>query len=534
VGLIAAMGQAGEQPSWMLMTGLFFITLAVVRAAIGDHFSLSIDEGIYLAGAERAAQGQAPYRDFFLLTGPGTFWLYDVVFRLFGPSLSKARLVVAGEIGFLTTAGFWLLRRLTGRALFSLAAAVLFAGFLLATPARLVANHRWDSNTLAIAAIVLIAAGMPKRSRVLLVLAGMCAAAAAWVTPPFLIVVATLGAWMLWREESRRHAAFYALGVVLPSLLAVAVLTKQHAFGPMVHHLLWAGANYSQANRVMYGAVLLRDPEMFFGGKEGVELVSPALRLVAAAVPSILPLAAYGGLGLLWWRRKRNVVQSPRSKVQGPARTELYATFRLVLVASAALLAAAYPRLGAAQLLYLTPVFWVLCAYVLHESLRERWRTPCAVVLGLLACALLIGASTATLPRSIATRVGDVRCSTRHHALLSALQAKIKPGDTLFVHPYLPILYFVTGGVNPTRYSFLQPGMMTGQDEANAVAEIKARPPRWIVWHDFSPELILANWPNSDPKRLHFRAVEDFILINYHVVDGGADRGYRLFEHDQP
>jgi hypothetical protein len=518
------------------MTGLFFTVLVVVRAVIGDHFSLSIDEGIYLAGGERAAQGQAPYRDFFTLTGPGTFWLYDLVFRLFGPSLSKARLVVAGEIAFLTTAVFWLLRRLTGRVLFSLAAAAAFAGFLLVTPARLAANHRWDSNALAIAAILLIAAAMPKRSRVLFVLAGVCAGAAAWVTPPFLIVVATLGAWMLWREESRRHAAFYALGVALPSLLAVAVLAKQHAFGPMVHHLLWAGANYSQANRVTYGAVLLRDPEMFFGGKEGVELVSPALRLFAAALPSIPPLAAYAGLGLLWWRRKRNVVQSPRSKVQGPAQTEVYATFRLLLVASGALLAAAYPRLGAAQLLYLTPVFWVLCAYVLHESLRERWRTPCAVVLGLLACLLLIGASTATLPRGIATRVGDVRCSSRHYALLSALQAKIKPGDSLFVHPYLPILYFVTGGVNPTRYSFLQPGMMTGQDEANAVAELKARPPRWIVWHDFSPELILANWPNADPKRMRFSRIEDFIFINYHQMQdvGGAGKGYRLFEHDQP
>ena len=525
--MIAAVGQAGEEPAWMLMAGLFFTVLVVVRAAIGDHFSLSIDEGIYLAGAERAAQGQAPYRDFFLLTGPGTFWLYDVVFRLFGPSLSKARLVVAGEIAFLTTAVFWLLRRLTGRALFSLAAAALFAGFLLATPARLVANHRWDSNTLAIAAIVLVAAGMPKRSRVLFVLAGMCAAAAAWVTPPFLIVVATLGAWMLWHEESRRHAAFYALGVALPSLAAVAVLVCQQAFGAMLQHLFWVGANYSQANRVMYGAVLLRDPEAFFGGKEGVELVSPALRLLVAAVPSILPVAAYAGLGLLWWRKAKH----QGTKTPSGTAPQL---LRFMMLASAALLAAAYPRLGAAQLLYLTPVFWVLCAYVLHESLRERWKTPCAVVLWLLACALLIGASTATLPRSIATRVGDVRCSSRHYALLSALQAKIKPGDTLFVHPYLPILYFVTGGVNPTRYSFLQPGMMTGQDEANAVAELKARPPRWIVWHDFSPELILANWPNSDPKRLHFRAVEDFILINYHVVDGGEGRGFRLFEHDQP
>jgi len=43
-------------------------------AIVADRFSLSIDEGIYLTGAERVSQGGVPHRDFFALTGPGTFW----------------------------------------------------------------------------------------------------------------------------------------------------------------------------------------------------------------------------------------------------------------------------------------------------------------------------------------------------------------------------------------------------------------------------------------------------------------------------
>ena len=52
--------------------------------------------------------GQAPYRDFFVHTGPGSYWLYAGVFRLFGATLSNARVPVICEIAAIAAAVFFL------------------------------------------------------------------------------------------------------------------------------------------------------------------------------------------------------------------------------------------------------------------------------------------------------------------------------------------------------------------------------------------------------------------------------------------
>jgi len=62
--------------------------------AVGQPVFLSLDEGIYLSGAERILRGQAPYRDFFVITGPGSFWIEAVILRVLGPTLRHARLAL--------------------------------------------------------------------------------------------------------------------------------------------------------------------------------------------------------------------------------------------------------------------------------------------------------------------------------------------------------------------------------------------------------------------------------------------------------
>lgn len=70
-----------------------------------------LDEGIYLDGASRVVRGQAPYRDFFNFTGPGTFWMYGAVFKLFGTTLANARIVLSAEIALLSAITHWIAPR---------------------------------------------------------------------------------------------------------------------------------------------------------------------------------------------------------------------------------------------------------------------------------------------------------------------------------------------------------------------------------------------------------------------------------------
>src|ERR1035441_9859950 len=68
----------------LLGLAVFAISFAYVWWIAGDVFNLGVDEGIYLEGGRRVAAGQTIYRDFFVLTGPLTFWIEGGLARWVG------------------------------------------------------------------------------------------------------------------------------------------------------------------------------------------------------------------------------------------------------------------------------------------------------------------------------------------------------------------------------------------------------------------------------------------------------------------
>ena len=73
-----------EQPHWKPALLVFLLTFALLWVVHADRLRLNVDEGIYLDGALRSFNGETLYRDFLVHTGPGTFWLCEAAFRLFG------------------------------------------------------------------------------------------------------------------------------------------------------------------------------------------------------------------------------------------------------------------------------------------------------------------------------------------------------------------------------------------------------------------------------------------------------------------
>jgi hypothetical protein len=102
---------------------------------------------------------------------------------------------------------------------------------------------------------------------------------------------------------------------------------------------------------------------------------------------------------------------------------------------------------------------------------------------------------------------------------LEPFERRIQPGDSLFVFPYLPGLYPLLDAHNPTRYLYLQPGMMTAGDERQAIAEVEAGRPRWVVLADISRETVLAAWPRSDPSRIAMEAMHQYLRTHYREVE---------------
>jgi hypothetical protein len=129
---------------------------------------------------------------------------------------------------------------------------------------------------------------------------------------------------------------------------------------------------------------------------------------------------------------------------------------------------------------------------------------------------------------AVATPVGRVRVSEADARAVRMSVAQIQPRDSLFVFPYEPVFYFLTGARNPTRYFWLQPGMMSDQDERTAYVELNAHPPDWILYRNIPPAEYLRIWPRTDPARLRMPLIEDFIRTRYVAYDGArGDDGER-------
>src|SRR5579872_4527577 len=117
-----------KRTDWKWAAAVFIITAVAFQCFLANRFILSFDEGIYLSGAERVLRGQAPYRDFFVLTGPGSFWIQAAILGLLGRTLAHARLAMVADLSILAAVVYWLSARLT-RPKFALVVTLFFVAF---------------------------------------------------------------------------------------------------------------------------------------------------------------------------------------------------------------------------------------------------------------------------------------------------------------------------------------------------------------------------------------------------------------------
>jgi 4-amino-4-deoxy-L-arabinose transferase-like glycosyltransferase len=482
---------------------IFLLSFVCLYWIAADILEIAGDEGMYLEGGRRIAMGQQPYRDFFVLTGPLTFWIQGVLAHLSAMKLAIMRLPVILDAAFLAWAVYWLASRYTGSAY---AAGAAFSFLAYESRIRILkVNHRWDSGALATAAIVTALAAHRSGRRELWAACGILLAAAAWATPSMAIVALPLLAWS--GRKGMGCAAAFLAGGAITSGAAGLYLHWHGALLPMIESLRWTGANYTAPNRVPYGSV-------WAGAMPDAAAWQYAVASGILMVPAVLPLAAIFGWMWLWRTREK--------------RGDI-AEMVPLLGAAAALTLTGWPRWTSDTLLHTMALSWFLCALLLYRLTTPRQRFWwCGVVLVVSAGSLL--------PKLVApwnyppqeTRVGTLRDPGNQGEILDGLERWVSPGDTLFSFPYLPSAYYFLDARNPSRYTFLQPGMMTSEDERRAVADLQLAPPRWVVYENFPPDAVFRIWPGTDPARIPMTAMNEYLSAHYRQVDSIAWETARL------
>jgi len=501
-------------------TGVFVLTASLLWWLAGQRLVWINDEGIYLDGASRMLAGQMPYRDFFVLTGPGTFWNLAIFFHLFGVSLGSARALLILDLAVIAACVYWLGAEFSSRAL-----GFWLAWFFVALLAgdvggMVVVNHRWDSAALSVAGVTLLAAGLGSESRgsrwrLLIGGAGAAAAYAAWVTPPVLLTLVPMFAWAFFARRWT-GVCWLAGGVAAVSAIAAGVLMATGSLGPMIHHFLWTTSQYSTANRFPYGGIIGGYPALF-SDAHGSDLWVRGVLVFFIAMPVFMPICA-----LIAFSAARRMWRTP---------------LLLVLACALAAVLSTAPRMDAAHLTYSSPLAYVVAGCALASLLPGRLRAPVAMVLSFVPCIMLWNGVSQRLHLETAqTRAGVVLGAPKDLALEHSLEASIQKGEPFFAFPYLPLAYFLTQGANPTRYSFLQPGMMADSDEDDALASLMSARPARVFYMNVPDWEYLRLFPSSDPRRLRMRKIEKWLRENYDRDQQFArsNPGYDLLIRRQP
>jgi hypothetical protein len=124
----------------------------------------------------------------------------------------------------------------------------------------------------------------------------------------------------------------------------------------------------------------------------------------------------------------------------------------LYWLAGAALWLSELHRKDIPHLVFGCPLLIVLCVFYL----QKRKTKACAVTLSILSITsfslCLATLFVALAQRPMSTRAGRVYAAG-YDPVLSAIEEHVRPGEEIFIYPYGPMDYFLTGTSNPTRFS---------------------------------------------------------------------------------
>lgn len=477
---------------------LFAAVAALLWWIFGHRLILGTnDEGIYLDAAERILHGQKPYVDFFGYMSPGSFWMQLLAFGALGVTLAAGRVLVILYLALECALIYWLVQRFASRAA-ALVTALFFLAFQTADANMLTAQHRWDSSAFALASIALSVASGRRR----LIAAGALIACAALATPSVALVgVATL-VWL------RKRAGWYLLGITIAGTCAVAALWINGTLGAFLAQMGWLSRNYAAVNVMPYGAII-GGYRTLFQGAGAWELPVRFGVVFCLALPAILPVIALAGVAVLWLRHRET-------------------TLGYLLLCTVALVASTYPRSDVAHLAYVAALPYALTGILIYRLLPARPRAWLAVSIALWAGLFAWQIQLPWRLRLLHTPVGDVRAGAGEAPAVEELLSQVRPHESLFVYPYKPLLYFLTQAENPTRYAYLAPGMMTGEDARTALSELASRPPEWVLYMDLDRAEFERVFPAGKMLDPHYPQLESWIHANYRSSGCAPMGGYVL------
>ena len=431
------------------------------------------DQGTLLYGGVRVAAGQLPSRDFFEAMGPGTFWWLALFLKLFGTNWFATRVCLM--LTSVATAGvmYVLARRLQMK--FPAVPAVVFFATAFG-PLWPAISHHGDSNLFALMSFAVFVYWLQRSRAILIALAGLLAGCTTLFMQQKGILLFLSFLLLLWLARRKRPQFLpsvawlsSAYGAVLAAV--VFVYWKMGGLADLFYsNLVWPFTQYSRVNAVPYGTGLLSYyfnrwlPSLSFS-------LSPTAGFFLAGILIVpfLVVVALPGLLVIWALRNR-------STALDPTRLSYW-------IAGVALWLSEFHRRDITHLVYGSPLLLILAWSLYREAANRLVRRGLHVVS---SCAFFLAAFNACLVTTATARTDTPRGAVyrfQRDPVLEYLLAHIHQGDEMFVYPYTPMYYFLTGATNPTRFSILMYHINTDAQYREVVSNLDWKKVRYVVWN---------------------------------------------------
>ena len=466
------------------------------------------DQGTLLYGAVRVTEGQVPFRDFFEVMGPGTFYWLALFFKIFGTTWLATRIWLMLNAVLTTILVYFLTRRLRP------GAEAIPAIFLLAVsfPYWSSISHHTDSNLFGLLSFAAMVSWLDSRRPILLFTTGVLAGVTTCFLQPkgFLLFLSyLLLLWLLCRKEPGflLSAARLLTGYILVGLSVVMLFWAAGALPDLIYaNVVWPLTDYSKVNTVPYGLGL---GALYWESWTAPlsNVFSPAVALCTASI-LVVPFLVIVALPLLL-----GLFGLCHRSLAFNRHTLPY------WITGFALWGSEIHRKDIAHLIFGSPLLVILCFH-LYRQVRQRfsvfalqWVALCAVALAAFNGFLILTAST-----KIVTERGTMN-TFRNDAAIDLLHGQVKPGDELFAYPYCPMYYFLSAAKNPTRYSILMYQINTRAQFQEVVRSLEQRKVRYVLWDTgFQGEKVKTWFPAYRTPRPDELIVEPYIAEHYDVI----------------
>jgi len=455
------------------------------------------DEGTLVYGAQRVADGALPYRDFFEVMGPASFYWLGFFFKLFGTQWLVARGVLLFTGVATAMLMYWLCRRLehTGNAVLP---AVFF--LIISIPIWPGTNHHWDSNLFALLAVAAFCLWQDRRRKAFLLLSGV----GAGITSCFLqqkglflflalLVVTFISSY---QAKERKSQILSHLGLLTGGYAGVGFLVLMFFYlagglnDLLYANLIWPLSNYHHVNVVPYGYSLfeLFEPqwELIFN-----HLFSPP-RVKTLTALTMIPFYLILSLPLLLTFMIVGCClnQANRAKIFSSAILSY-------IILGSALWVSELHRKDMLHLIYGSPLFLIVFFTLLKHCFSNK-RVLYGLIIGILSLgffslAAFNAAMATSANHSQSTRRGNIHVFKEDGAL-DFLLKNTKPGEPVFIYPYYPMYYFLADVKNPTRYSILLYHINTEIQFNEVIQDLEKAKVKYVLWDTLVSGSNLSIW----------------------------------------